>query len=62
MDFQRNYISEGINNADLEDMIIISDIDEIPNLNKIDLKKTKKKIKMKFNFFLVFSFFVKNYG
>ena len=42
--FQRNYISEGINNADLEDMIIISDIDEIPNLNKIDLKKTKKKL------------------
>ena len=42
--FQRNHILKGINNANPEDIIIISDIDEIPNLNKIDLKKTKKKL------------------
>ena len=42
--FQRNYISTGLNNAELEDIIIISDIDEIPNLNKINLKNSKKKL------------------
>ncbi len=42
--FQRNYILKGINNAQPDDMIIISDIDEIPNLNEINLKKTKKKL------------------
>tara|TARA_B110000261_G_C13027389_1_gene334763 strand:- start:282 stop:1151 length:870 start_codon:yes stop_codon:yes gene_type:complete len=42
--FQRNYISEGIKDADSNDIIIISDIDEIPNLEKIELKDIKNKI------------------
>ena len=41
--FQRNHIQKGIKDADQNDMIIISDIDEIPNLEKINLKKIKKK-------------------
>ena len=42
--FQRNYISNGINDADPEDLIIISDIDEIPNLNKININAVKNKL------------------
>jgi len=41
---QRNYINEGIKEANNEDLILISDVDEIPNLTKIDLKKIKEKI------------------
>ena len=37
--FQRNYISNGIKEANQDDIIIISDIDEIPNLEKLDLTK-----------------------
>ena len=37
--FQRNYISNGINEADLNDVINLSDIDEIQNLEKLDLNK-----------------------
>ena len=35
---QRNYISEGLLNADPDDYVMISDIDEIPNLEKNNLK------------------------
>ena len=41
---QRNYISEGIKEANDEDLILISDVDEIPNLSNINLKKINKKI------------------
>jgi len=34
----------GILNADLNDIIIVSDLDEIPNLEKVDFKKIKQKI------------------
>ena len=36
---QRNYILEGIKQADDNDVILISDVDEIPNFNSIDLKR-----------------------
>ena len=40
--YQRNYIANGIKDLDEDDYIIISDVDEIPNLNKIkDLNKHK---------------------
>ena len=42
--FQRNYISKGIDDAELNDIIIISDIDEIPNLEKINFKKLNNKL------------------
>ena len=41
---QRNYIDEGLNNADQNDVILISDVDEIPNLEKINFKKISEKI------------------
>ena len=40
--FQRNYIFEGIKSANDNDIIIISDLDEIPNPEKIKLFNKKK--------------------
>ena len=40
---QRNQISRGILNVDEDDWIIVSDLDEIPDLRKIDLKKIRNK-------------------
>ena len=37
--FQRNFISRGIKNAKDDDLIIISDLDKIPNPNLIDICK-----------------------
>ncbi len=42
--FQINKAQEGIDNADADDFIIISDLDEIPNLEKVDLKKINQKL------------------
>jgi len=39
--FQRNAILEGLKNADEEDLIIISDVDEIPNLEEINFNEIK---------------------
>ncbi len=41
---QRNFILEGLNCADNEDFILISDVDEIPNLNNIHFNNYKEKI------------------
>ena len=41
---QRNFISEGLINADDEDFILISDLDEIPNLKNINFKDFKEKL------------------
>ena len=41
---QRNNITEGLVNADPNDWILISDLDEIPNLEKVNFKEIKKKI------------------
>ena len=43
---QRNYISMGIEKADDDDIIIISDVDEIPNLEQINFNKISSKITM----------------
>ena len=43
---QRNFLKNGLNKAAEEDLIFISDVDEIPNLEKIDFKKIKNKILM----------------
>ena len=42
--YQRNYLSKGLEGADPEDIILISDIDEIPNLEKIKFKSIKNKL------------------
>lgn len=41
---QRNFIINGLNNATDEDIILISDLDEIPNLEGIFFKQIKNKI------------------
>jgi len=41
---QRDHIIKGLDHADDNDFILISDVDEIPNLPLIDLKKINKKI------------------
>ena len=40
---QRNTISKGLKKANKDDWIIISDLDEIPNLENLNVEKTKEK-------------------
>ena len=42
--YQRNILQDGILKASEEDLILISDVDEVPNLSSIDLSKIKNKI------------------
>jgi len=42
--FQRNYITNGINEASSDDIILISDIDEIPKLENLNFKSIKNKL------------------
>ena len=42
--FQRNEILKGLNEANDDDFIIVSDLDEIPNLNNVNLNNHKSKI------------------
>jgi beta-1,4-mannosyl-glycoprotein beta-1,4-N-acetylglucosaminyltransferase len=52
--FQRNQLQKGLQEANPDDFIIISDLDEIPNLENINLKDVDKKIiifKQKFLFY-----------
>ena len=41
---QRNYIQEGIVNAEKNDLILISDVDEIPNLSGLNFNEINEKI------------------
>ena len=41
---QRNFIEKGLKNAESEDIILISDVDEIPNLNNLDFNQINQKI------------------
>ncbi len=43
---QRDYILNGLQKASSEDLILISDVDEIPNLEVINLDNLKEKILM----------------
>tara|TARA_B100001123_G_C15151941_1_gene963846 strand:- start:377 stop:1186 length:810 start_codon:yes stop_codon:yes gene_type:complete len=40
--YQRNSIMRGLKNCDMNDLVIISDVDEIPDLNKLNLYDKKK--------------------
>ena len=42
--YQRNQIKKGLINASNEDWVIISDLDEIPNLEKINIKEIKEDL------------------
>ena len=41
---QRDYLTNGLQNADDDDLILISDVDEIPNLQNLNLKEIKNEI------------------
>ncbi len=41
--FQRNYIKKFLSEANKNDWILISDLDEIPNLKKVDFKNTNNQ-------------------
>ena len=41
---QRNYIKKGLVEAEDEDIILISDVDEIPDLSNVNFNKLKEKI------------------
>ena len=43
---QRNHISKGLTDADDDDLILVSDVDEIPNFDYMNLSKVKNKIIM----------------
>ena len=43
---QRNYLSEGIKTAKKDDLILISDVDEIPKFDNINIHKITNKIIM----------------
>ena len=43
---QRNHIRNGLRKASPEDLILISDVDEIPNLEELKLENLKEKILM----------------
>ena len=62
--FQRNYIAKGLKDASSEDMIIISDVDEIPNLEENNLDNLKNKIIL-FNqkfFYYKFNLIISNHN
>ena len=42
--YQRDKITDGLRDASPNDWVIISDLDEIPNLDKINFKRINKKI------------------
>ena len=41
---QRNFIINGLKDADDDDYILVSDVDEIPNLEEVDFSKINQKI------------------
>ena len=41
---QRNYIEKGLHNAEKNDLILISDVDEIPKLSGVNFSKINQKI------------------
>ena len=43
---QRNFILNGLKDANEEDLILISDVDEIPSLERLDISKIDQKIIM----------------
>ena len=42
--YQRNYLSQGLRGADPDDIILISDLDEIPNLEHVNFRTIKNKL------------------
>jgi len=53
---QRNKISEGLFNAQENDLILVSDIDEIPNLHSLNLNEVSSKILIFNQYFFHYKF------
>ena len=53
---QRDFISEGIKNANDNDLILISDVDEIPNFNSFNFNKIRHKITVFEQYFFYYKF------
>ena len=56
---QRNIILKGLSSASLNDLIIISDVDEIPNLENNNIKEIKNKIILFKQMFFYYKFYLK---
>ena len=54
--YQREKIADGVKIADGNDLILVSDVDEIPNLKLINLKKVSSKILIFKQFFFHYKF------
>ena len=54
--YQRNFISRGLKDVNDEDIIMISDLDEIPNLDRVDFKLYKNKIFLFKQYFFHYKF------
>ncbi len=61
--YQRNFITKGLENASDEDWIIVSDLDEIPNLEINNLKESKANIVFfkQIMIYYKFNLFIKDY-
>ena len=61
--YQRNCLMKGLKNVDNNDLIMVSDLDEIPNLEKKDLNNIPNKIILfeQKNFYYKFNLFLKNF-
>ena len=57
---QRNFIKEGLSQANDDDIIMISDVDEIPDLININFKNIKEKIIMFQQSMFYYKFDLKN--
>ena len=42
--YQRNFISKGLNSAEDEDYVLISDLDEIPKLENVNFNLVREKL------------------
>ena len=61
--YQRNQISIGLKNANPNDIIMLSDLDEIPDLRNFDFKKIDNKFVFfkQLNFYYKFNLYLKNF-
>ncbi len=61
--YQRNNLARGIVNAEDNDLILISDVDEIPNLENLNLSKIQKDILIfeQYIFYYKLNRYLKNY-
>jgi beta-1,4-mannosyl-glycoprotein beta-1,4-N-acetylglucosaminyltransferase len=61
--YQRNCLVKGLKEASSSDLILISDLDEIPNLKYLDLSKIKNNLILfkQINFYYKFNLYLENF-